>query len=301
MLPNPDGVVGVGVFQRRLFLLGQNSIERWYNAGDADFALRRDYSWTVEIGCLARATIQSLPEGILFVGSDRVVYLVGDNFNRISNETVEEALKDVPVSSLIASSYTEDGHRFYVLSMGGSGAAWTAGSWVLDVMTGLWHERSIEAVSVVPLPGSAGADRVVAQLGQDTLLSFGREIGTHWVRDGNAVAAEAVQRELITPVVEANRATMSHDSFEMELPYREGGHRDDELVVDWTRDGGKTFSAARQRYLGLTGDADRPVPERFKFWRVGGKGRARNYRVRVTAQRRVDIVGGYIDIEVDDT
>ena len=519
---NPDGLVGLATYQRRLFLLGQRSIERWFNSGGGDFAFERDRSIVEEIGCLARVTIQVLPEGIFFVGSDRIVYILTEGLDRISTDAVEERMRDADPDALTGSSYIEDGHRFYVLSFADEAHDyWT---WVFDVRTRLWHERSIEAVSaIVDMPGARKAANLLAQRGQDVLLTLSREhfvesvtrqmraddvgvyptrlvgltgtdagvlwgvdveeqvargfptndspalepvpirqaagivdaawrapsglyllapdsreigtislmagtaapapvpapadvlvalsvagstlcvlsqtavhlvnlesgvstgvvalpatvtrvkhlwaapsqirmgmiglavleepgpaarlwvatvapnatIGVGWVGVVAPLRAQAVWAppelaywyvampygvierwdadltrtgtteqevkrglygEVITAPVHANRAFMQHTSFEVDVPYRSGGAAEDNLRLDWSENAGQSFVGKRKQLLGLRRDPDRPVPERFKFYQIGGTDRQRHYRIRMDAERPWELIGGYLEI-----
>jgi hypothetical protein len=140
---NPDNIVSLIVDHREVWLLGNSTVEVWYNAGLADFPLARIEGAFMETGCLAPYSVAKLDNSVFWLGSDArgngIVYRnQGYNGQRISTHAVEWQIQQYAVlNDAIGYSYQQDGHSFYVLVFPTAQA-----TWVFDVSTGLWHERA---------------------------------------------------------------------------------------------------------------------------------------------------------------
>lgn len=133
----PDGLVRGVADHREAWLFGSDTIEIWYNSGEADFPFRRRDGAFLERGCLAGATIAKLDNSLVWLGNDRIVYKV-DQYApiRVSTHEVELALAESGrADEARAWCYTQEGHWFYVLWLPNRAAL------VYDAATQLWHER----------------------------------------------------------------------------------------------------------------------------------------------------------------
>ena len=137
-----DGIVGMAVHSRLLYVFGTNTVELWYNAGTSDFAFRRDNSFTIDVGAVNPATIQQNEGLVAFLGSDLSVWIIaGRRLDKISNEVVDYAIAKSAWKNATAFTYTEEGHKFYSLNLfDDDGSA--IGNWTFDFSTMLWHERT---------------------------------------------------------------------------------------------------------------------------------------------------------------
>jgi hypothetical protein len=140
---SPDGVVGLIVDHREVWVFGTNSVEVWYDAGAADFPLQRIQGAFNEIGCAAPYSIAKLDNGLFWLGSDArgrgIVYRAnGYTGQRVSTHAVEWQIQQYGnLSDAIGYTYQQDGHAFYVLIFPQANT-----TWVFDVSTGAWHERA---------------------------------------------------------------------------------------------------------------------------------------------------------------
>jgi hypothetical protein len=140
---SPDGLVSMIIDHRELWLFGTNSVEVWYNAGNADFPLSRIQGAFNEIGCAALASVAKLDNGIFWLGADArgqgIVYRAnGYTGARVSTHAIEYAIAQYStISDAIAYTYQQEGHSFYVLIFPTANA-----TWVYDVATQAWHERA---------------------------------------------------------------------------------------------------------------------------------------------------------------
>lgn len=140
---SPDGLVSMIVDHREVWLFGTNSVEVWYDAGNADFPLQRIQGAYNEIGCAATYSVAKLDNGLFWLGADArgqgIVYRAnGYTGQRISTHAIEYAIAQYGnISDAIGYTYQQEGHAFYVLTFPSANA-----TWVYDVSTQAWHERA---------------------------------------------------------------------------------------------------------------------------------------------------------------
>ena len=140
---SPDGVVGLIVDHREVWVMGTNSTEVWYDAGLADFPLARIQGAFNELGCIAPLSIAKMDNSIFWLGQDArgrgMVYRAnGYTGARISTHAVEWQLQQYSdLTSATAYTYQQDGHNFYVLNVPSGNT-----TWVYDAATASWHERA---------------------------------------------------------------------------------------------------------------------------------------------------------------
>jgi hypothetical protein len=67
----PGVNMGVGVVNERLYFFKDTSTELWYNAGQADFPLRKDTNLIFNYGCLATASIASEYGYLFWLSKDK--------------------------------------------------------------------------------------------------------------------------------------------------------------------------------------------------------------------------------------
>ena len=139
----PDGVVGLIADHNQLWVFGTNSIEVWYNSGNADFPFSRIQGGFNELGCAAAYSIAKMDNGLFWLGKDArgqgMVYRAnGYSGQRISTHAVEWHIQQYGnLSDAIGYTYQQDGHSFYVLIFPSADT-----TWVYDVATQAWHERA---------------------------------------------------------------------------------------------------------------------------------------------------------------
>lgn len=140
---SPDGVVGIIADHREIWVFGTNSVEVWYDSGNADFPLSRIQGAFNELGCAAPYSIAKMDNGLFWLGKDArgqgIVYRAnGYTGQRISTHAVEWQIQQYEnMSDAIGYTYQQDGHSFYVLIFPQADR-----TWVYDVATQAWHERA---------------------------------------------------------------------------------------------------------------------------------------------------------------
>lgn len=140
---SPDGLVSLIIDHREAWLFGTNSVEVWYNSGEADFPLSRIQGAYNEIGCIAPYSVAKMDNSVFWLGADArgqgIVYRAqGYQGVRVSTHAVEYAIQQYAnLSDATGYTYQQDGHTFYVLNFTDADT-----TWVYDAATGAWHERA---------------------------------------------------------------------------------------------------------------------------------------------------------------
>ena len=279
-----DGtVVGVVSDHREVWVFKDRSAEIFYNDGATPFV--RSQAGFIERGCLAPGSIAKVLNAVIWLGDDYNVHLAGGHQPKpISPPWVVKAIEgQSSPQTAEAFTYSQDGHTFYVLTFSGLTLCY-------DMTMGRWHERL-----------SSGCDRWRAQC---HCSIWGKEIVGDYA-NGNLYAldletyddnGEHIRREAISAPVHAggNRAFM-HEFF-VDLQPGVGlvsGQGDDpDLIVDWSDDGGNTWSNERHVKIGAVGE----YGTQARTYRCGSF-RSRQMRIAVTDPVKVVVLGGFAQLE----
>jgi hypothetical protein len=291
---SPDGVVALIVDHREVWVYGTNSVEVWYDSGDADFPLTRIQGAFNEIGCAAAYSIAKLDNGLFWLGSDArgrgIVYRAnGYTGTRISTHAIEWQIQQYGnISDAIGYTYQQDGHAFYVLVFPSANA-----TWVYDVATQAWHERA------------GWVDGEFTRHRGNCQMAFGEEIVIGDYENGNLYAFDldvhadnnSVQRWLRSwramPTGADNTFRSAHHMLQLEcetgVGLNSGQGEDPQVMLRWSDDGGHTWSNEYWRSMGRIGAHGHRA-----IWRRLGmtmKIRDRVYEVSGTDPVRIFITG----------
>lgn len=140
---NPDPIQGVIVMHREPWLIGTETTEVWYDAGNANFSFAELPGVFIEHGCCAKYSIVKQDLNTYWLSQDRqgrCMVFTGNQYaaKRISTHAIEQQIQqyDNPTDA-IGFTYQQLGHTFLVLSFPSADA-----TWVYDVAEELWHERT---------------------------------------------------------------------------------------------------------------------------------------------------------------
>lgn len=281
---SPDQLVGIMNDHRELLLFGGGntstpSTEVWVDTGNADFPFERQGNAFVERGCVDRDSISKLDNTTFFVGDDRVVYrMAGYLPLRVSTHAVENGIKDA--TWFRAFSYSQQGHKFYVLNT-------DQGSWVYDVATQAWHERKSYGLGYYRM--GCHADGWNSSLLGDNqtgkIYSVHPEINTE---DGNPIL---VTIELPPIGDGVNRQTLYCFETFMETGVGDLVTTDPQIILQYSRDGGRNWSTEMWRSMGKQGEyLSRAV------WRVNVEFRQLQLRLQLPDSVRRCVIGYFADV-----
>lgn len=142
-----DLTIQLATLNSLLYIFGQKSIEIWYNAGNPIFPFARVSGGTINLGCMAAASVVKFYNCIVFLGADdkgsvQVYMLQGMNPVRVSNAAIEFMIQVMATPGTLWSAsaygYQEAGHTFWCLTIQTPALPLQL---VYDLTTGLWHER----------------------------------------------------------------------------------------------------------------------------------------------------------------
>ena len=296
---DPDNLVSSIVNQSQVWLFGTNSVEVWYNSGNADFPLQRIQGAFNEIGCAATFSVAKLDNGLFWLGQDArgtgMVYRAnGYTGVRISTHAVEWQIQQYDtISDATAYTYQQDGHSFYVLNFPSANT-----TWVYDVATQAWHERAGW------VNGAFTRHRAECQTFFNNSVTVGDyQNGNLYAFDLDVYADhDRVQKWLRSwralDTGQNNLKRTAHHSLQLDCESGVGlqtGQGDDpQIMMRFSDDGGHTWSREQWSGMGRIGEYYHRV-----FWRRLGmtlKLRDRVYEISGTDPVKIAIMGAELFI-----
>lgn len=291
---SPDGLISVIIDHREAWLFGTNSVEVWYDSGNANFPLDRIQGAYNEIGCVAAYSVAKLDNGVFWLGGDArgegIVYRTnGYTGTRISTHAVEWQIQQYgDISDAIGYTYQQDGHAFYVLIFPSAGK-----TWVYDVATDNWHERA------------AWVNGAFTRHRSNCQMAFNHEVIVGDYSDGRIYAFDLntyadddqPQRWLRSwralPQNQNNMTRTAQHSLQLDaetgVGLNSGQGNDPQVMLRWSDDGGHTWSNEHWASMGAIG-----VYGNRTFWRRLGmtdKLRDRVYEISGTDPVKLVITG----------
>lgn len=287
----PDKLVALMIDHRQIFLFGTDSIEVWYTAGGDGFPFQREQNGFIAVGCGAALSPTSADNTLFWLDNTRIARrLVDITPQRISTHAIEQIWREYDrVDDAYGFSYSFEGHLFWVLTFPTANA-----TWVYDIATGEWHERSSRDAS-----GRDAAWRVACHCycyGKDIVgdSRSGRlgiidpEVYTEW--------GELMRMEWIYPSVYAEGRRAFHKrlqiEFEAGVGLTTGQGMDPQVLLYVSDDGGTTFDAVPSRSIGKIGQY------RYRsIWNRLGSSDDRVYKAAVSDPVRVTVVDSSLEVE----
>lgn len=280
---SPDKLITLKVDHRQIILFGEYTTEIWYNAGTAGFPFARLPGGVVEMGCIARHGVARQDNSVFWLANDKTVRrLDGQTPVRVSQHGMEKALKGYStLTDCQAFSYSLEGHLCVVFKFPTAGA-----TWVYDVTTSEWHEREswpggswdvsdiVEINGVIYVQNSETGS--VGKMNADSAAEWGTFLRPEWTyqpvyNEGRRLFHAQVEMGM-TPAVTGSTAA----------PY---------LTLEYSDDGGKTFTTLPTRSMGAVGQYKTRM-----VWHRLGSGRDRVYRASVSDPVPMTVWGTYAEI-----
>lgn len=247
---DPDGGNMVAVRNRDLILFGPNSWEAWQDTGGT-FPFTRTTSATgPESGLLAPQSVATFQQTLAYVATDKTVRILdGYTPKRLSTHAVERAIAEDPdPAAITALAWTDRGHVRYEIS----GTDFT---WTYDATLGAWTESASYGLN-------RSRARTYVQFGD--LHIFGDyedgrlyERGPQYLDESGSPIVCTMQ---LAPTHSFPRPLKCH-AIEIDIVTGASATPGVEthLMLDWSDDGGKNFSAQRMISLGEQGSRRRIV------------------------------------------
>jgi hypothetical protein len=238
----PDNLVGVVNSHRELLFPGTDTLEVWYDSGDADFPFARQGNAFIERGCIDRDSLVKLDNSVYFVGDDRIAYrLDGYQPIRVSTHTIE--IKLAEASWFRAFTYAQEGHKFYCLNT-------DVGCFCYDLATQAWAERVSfgRANYRVGCAVTAYGQTIFGDNATGRLYTPDLDV---YDEDGDPMP---VVIELPTIEAQRERATLYALETYCETGVGNATAPDPQIIMQYSRDGGRSWSNEMSRSLGRVGE-----------------------------------------------
>ena len=284
---NPDNIMATVVSHREVVYLGERTIERWFNAGGADYPFARDAAATAEIGCLAPDSVAMLDNAIFWIGRDvngsGIVFRDVDRQPaRVSTIAVEEALQSSSdLAAAVSYVYQMHGQSFYCINAPGLTA-----TWCYEVATGAWHERcdldgfgQFKAHRVTHMAYLDGAQYAFDALGNWYTVSAGS-----YTFDGDTIKRTRISPNDVAPLLERR----FYSRFALDCTAGESAQGDEPVVeLSWSDNGGYTWGDPVSMPYGPVGEYHPRI-----VWRRLGSARDRVWRVDFDGNAPFAIIAG---------
>lgn len=241
--------------QRSLWIFKTKSAEIYQNTGGV-FPFSRAHS--IETGCASPHSIAKYQGTIYWLGHDLRAYASqGYQPQAISDDWAEIKINAASGhTSAIGSVHLQDGHPQYTLSLSDL-------TLVFDAKTGRWHERSSEGMDRWRGGRSVRFDNINLTGDSTTGAIYEIDTDTH-DEDGSDRRWEITT----APINAATSGATMHEFYlemEMGVGLNTGQGSDPQIMLDWSDDGGKTWSHELTRSAGKIGEYTR----RAKWNRLG--------------------------------
>jgi hypothetical protein len=268
----PDPLEAVHAFRGELILFGSMTTEFWAPVTDG-FA--RTGGSGVDWGLVSQQTIAEVDGSLFFLGRNagsdaKVVALRGYQAQPVSTPEVERDINANFTGPVSACVIRKSGATFYVLRT-------AARTWAMNSATGEWSEWQ------------TGDENFC---GKFSFFAYGRQS----VTDATTATVYEVDSEAyvdgdVSMVREVTSRHVFHDMermtvWELRLDVETGASDGSEIMLQVSRDGGRTFGDELWESLGEIGQYLLPVT-----WKRLGRSRDFVFRFRVTDPVKVVIIG----------
>lgn len=311
----PDNVVSTISVHRYLFILGEETSEVWSNTGSGTFPFQRINGANMEYGCAAVNSPAVLDNTLYWLTNTRqIARATGSAPQIISTQQIDYQIAQYSVvDDAIGYSMTFEGHPWYRLSFKGANK-----TWAYDAKNNLWHSLSSWDETN---PSIQGRHRGAAYAYYDDRHLIGdyangiiyETLSTYYTDFDRPIQSVGIGR-----IIHQDRRELAFNRFELEFETGIGAEYDylvDEAgryifgadgtymsgasatqpdplaTIDWTDNGGKTWSNPRVVSLQTRGNYDRVKPLDSL-----GSSRDRAFRIRISDPVKRVLVAAYADI-----
>lgn len=275
---SPDRVKAVVRDLGLLTIFGETTIERWVHTGALSFPFQRSQSPTTPRGIAGARAFVKEDNATYFIGEDKTFYrLSGQTPVRVSNHAIEDEWgRYGDISDAFCFSFGSAGHKFVAVQF-----PTARKTWLCDIATGhRWHERqSFDA------GGAEAPWRINCAL---------EAFGNTYVGDANSGRIGIINPETYTefddpialvmvfPTVHGDGKRVFFPELEIEVEtgvgIASGQGEDPQYMLDWSDDGGRTWSAAQ---LWQSAGRIGAYRQRLRWLRLG-QAFERTFRLRIS-------------------
>lgn len=296
----PDPIIATLSDHRELWLFGTETTEIAQTSGDADLVFTRTAS--IEYGCVAKYSPAKSDNTVFWLGQNPsgtgVVYRA-DGYvpSRISTHALDTAIAGYgDISNAWGYCYQQNGHTFYVLTFPG------VATWAFDASAQRWTQLTYRNPATGDMePHRGGAYLFIGGwhiVGDHTSANLYRLDLDTYTDNG-----DPIYRERAWAVIEDENRWIRHHRLELMAEMGVGldggtygdipsAGADPHWWLEWSDDGCRTWSNARQLFIGRIGEY-----RNRGFARRLGISRRRVYRIRTAEPVKLSIYGANLQAE----
>ena len=286
----PGNLVAVADDHRELFLFKKDNTEIWTNTGNADFPFEPIPNAFMELGCIAKDSVAKADNTVFWLANDMTVRRAeGYTPARVSTHAIENSISKMTNRSLaMALSHPHNGHLFYALSFPSDNM-----TFVYDITTGLWHERQSNGQEWRAQNYIYANDTHYVSDNQSGKL--GKLSGTVYEDFGDEHRVSVTSPPINSEGREIFFARL-HVDFDMGQAATTGQGSTPYVMLQWSDDGGMTWSSEYWRSMGLIGD--------YKYrsvWHRLGSARSRVFRLTFSEPIPFTLIDAFAEVSVGRT
>lgn len=274
-----DNMLAVDNLTGNLILFMEQGTEFWQNIGTSPEPFAPVQSATNEFGLAAIFSREHVNQSIIYLAQNRegqvqFVKINGFQSTVISDPDIEYIINQFSVKSdAVAMSYGQDNHKFYQCTFPTANR-----SFLYDDSTGLWSEVQTGS-SVIP---SRHWGNLTTYYGGQTLVS---DYATNQIYTLSPTtysdAGQIIRRQVITRHVLSNfnrvRVALLYLDMETGVGLQSGQGSNPQVMLEYSKDNGRTWSAERWASPGVVGNYIARV-----LWRRFGSTRDATWRITMT-------------------
>ena len=284
-----DNIVALATYQRQLFILGERSIEIWYDSGVTAQPFRPINQTFIQQGCIGKYAYTVSNSGLFWVGDNKSIFWTQSlSAQKISNFGIDyELSKLTNIENIFVSSYVQEGHEFITFT-----SIQDEFTITYDTATRSWHDRgSLNSTQ----NGQTYWGATAAISFNNQIIVPGIEVGklfylnpAVYTENGSTMTSEVTSSTLF---FNFNRFTVNQLVLIMEngVGISEPAQGSNPLIeMTFSIDGGNTWKTSRATYVGKEGEYLTQVK-----WENLGQARNFIFKFRITDPVPRKIVGAY--------
>lgn len=290
----PDALLTGLATEDQIWLFGRDTVEIWYDTGDANTPFQRINGGVVNSGILDEDTALHLDNSLWWIERDThgkgiVRRTSGFTPVRVSTAPVERFLENA--TYLSAYPYQEEGHSYYVVNA-------DEGTWAFDIATNEWHERAWLNQN------TGNLDRARPEI---HAFVFDKHLVSDWETGTIYEASQGIYDDDGTPMVsrritghvDFSGKTVAVDELYIDMAtgvgLETGQGSDPKLMLRYSRDGGQRWSNELHRSIGAVGDTQ----SRVRFHRLGS-GRDWSFEISISDPVQRVLLSAIASVRVGD-
>ncbi len=246
-----DFLLRVFVEKRELLLMGERTVERWYNAGASPFPFARLPAPPADKGINNKDAVTAIDNTIFWFANDGTMRrLEGPIPRRISTHAVETAIRQYADKTCTAGSFIMDGHNFVVFGF-------ASATWCYNINTQGWFQlksNGIDNWRVEQIFGAFGKT-----YGGDRTTGSVYEITFNALDEADTKRPTIFTLPAIGPGEFDAKIAELRMNFQTGVGLTTGQGSDPQVIMRFSTNGGRTWSNERRQSLGKLGEYEQEV------------------------------------------